>query len=97
MPYGAVRDCLPPGHPQRARVLHWWIAWLAMAFLSAASGLCALFSIPLALGLSIPAALACLAFAAWSPGIVMAIAASHQEAASRANQQAGATWADGVH
>ena len=29
MPYGAMRDCLPPDHPQRPRVLHWWIALLA--------------------------------------------------------------------
>ena len=96
MPYGAVRDCLPPEHPHRARVLHWWIAWLAMAFLSAASGLCALFSSSLALALSIPAALACLAFAAWSPGIVMAIAHAHREAAGRANDEAGEHWIEDV-
>ena len=34
MPYGAVRDCLPAEHPQRPRVLHWWIAWLLAGFLS---------------------------------------------------------------
>ena len=96
MPYGAVRDCLPPEHPHRARVLHWWIAWLAMAYLSAASGLCAFFSSALALALSIPAALACLTFAAWSPGIVMAIAHAHREAAGRANEQAGEHWVDDV-
>ena len=96
MPYGAVRDCLPPEHPHRARVLHWWIAWLAMAFLSAASGLCALFSSSLALALSIPAALACLAFAEWSPGIVMAIAHAHREAAGRANDEAGEHWIEDV-
>jgi hypothetical protein len=51
-----------------------------MAFLTAASGICAFFSTSLAFGLSIPAALACLAFAAWAPGIVMAIAGAHREA-----------------
>jgi hypothetical protein len=82
MPYGAIRDCLPVGHPHRPRVLHWWIAWIAMTFLSAVSGLCAFFSTSLALAFSIPAALACLAFAAWAPGIVTAIASAHREAAA---------------
>ena len=44
MPYGAVRDCLPPGHPHRPRVLHWWIAWLCTGLLSVAAGTAALFS-----------------------------------------------------
>jgi uncharacterized protein DUF4328/uncharacterized protein DUF2510 len=81
MPYGAIRDCLPPGHPHRSRVLHWWIAWLCMSFFGAASAVCAFVSTSLALALSIPAALACVAFAAWAPGIVMAIATAHREAA----------------
>ena len=90
MPYGAIRDCLPPDHPHRPRVLHWWIAWLAMFYLSVASGLCAYFSSRLALILSIPAALACLAFAAWAPGIVTAIASAHRDAALRAVEDARA-------
>ena len=80
MPYSAIRDCLPPDHPHRARVLHWWIAWIAAAALSATAGFCALFSTGAALAVSIPAALACLAVIAWAPGIVMAIAAAHREA-----------------
>jgi hypothetical protein len=80
MPYSAVRDCLPPDHPHRPRVLHWWIAWLLTGFLSAAAGACALFSTGAALVLSIPAALACLAVVAWAPGIVLAVAGAHREA-----------------
>ena len=87
MPYVAVRDCLPPEHPHRPRVLHWWIALLLAGFLSVAAGASALFSTGAALVLSIPAALACLAVIAWAPGIVLAIAASHQEAL--ATQTAG--------
>ena len=79
MPYQAVRDCLPPEHPHRARVLHWWIALLLAGFLSFGAGAFALFSTGAALVLSIPAALACLAVIAWAPGIVLAIAAAHQE------------------
>jgi hypothetical protein len=80
MPYLAVRDCLPPEHPNRPRVLHWWIALLLAGFLSFGAGAFALFSTGAALVLSIPAALACLAVIAWAPGIVLAIAAAHQEA-----------------
>lgn len=89
MPYGAVRDCLPAGHPHRARVLHWWIAWLLMGFLSTAAGTTALFSTGAALVVSIPAALACLTVVAWSPGIVLAIAASHQEALAAQPEETG--------
>jgi hypothetical protein len=88
MPYSAVRDCLPPGHPHRPRVLHWWIAWLLTGFLSTAAGTCALFSTGTALVLSIPAALACLTAIAWAPGIVLAISGAHQEAVT---QEAGHT------
>ena len=79
MPYQAVRDCLPPEHPHRPRVLQWWIALLLAGFLSFGAGAFALFSTGAALVLSIPAALACLAVIAWAPGIVLAIAAAHQE------------------
>ena len=68
VPYSAIRDCLPPDDPHRRRVLQWWLAWLAAAFLSSAAAGCALFSTGAALVLSIPAALACLAVVAWAPG-----------------------------
>jgi Domain of unknown function (DUF4328)/Protein of unknown function (DUF2510) len=89
VPYSAIRDCLPPGHPHRPRVLHWWIAWIAAASLSAAAGFCALFSTGAALVVSIPAALACLAVLAWAPGIVMAIAATHREVSTPQTQAGG--------
>jgi len=89
MPYGAVRDCLPPGHPQRARVLHWWLALMLAWVLSVAAGIGALSSTGTGLALSIPAALACLAVIAWAPGIVVAIATSHEEALATQNQEAG--------
>jgi Domain of unknown function (DUF4328)/Protein of unknown function (DUF2510) len=84
IPYAAVRDCLPEGHPQRSRVLQWWIAWLLASLLSTVAGVCALFSTGTALVLSVPAALACLAVIAWAPGIVVAIAAAHEEALAAA-------------
>ncbi len=90
MPYQAVRDCLPPEHPQRPRVLQWWIALLLAGFLSFGAGAFALFSTGAALVLSIPAALACLAVIAWAPGIVLAIAAAHQEILSTQAADTGA-------
>ena len=90
VPYSAIRDCLPPDDPHRPRVLHWWIAWLVAAWLSAAAGICAFFSTGTALVLSIPAALACLAVIAWAPGIVTAIAAAHRELVARQVEGRGA-------
>jgi Domain of unknown function (DUF4328)/Protein of unknown function (DUF2510) len=80
IPYGAIRDCLPPDDPRRVRVLHWWIAWLIAATLSSAAGILALFSTGAALGVSIPAAVACIAVIAWAPGIVQAVAIAHRDA-----------------
>lgn len=89
IPYSAVRDCLPPGHPYRRRVLHWWIAWLLAGFLSTLAAATALFSTGTALVLSIPAALACVAVIAWAPGIVLTIAAAHQEALAQQESGSG--------
>jgi hypothetical protein len=89
MPYGALRDCLPPGDPHRAQVLRWWIAWIAGVWLTVAATICALASTGAALVVSIPAALALLAVAAWAPGVVTAIAAAHRQALSALGQGAG--------
>ena len=90
IPYQAVRDCLPPGDAHRARVLHWWIAWLTSIVVGTAVAFTALFSSGAALALSVPAALADLAIIAWAPGIVTAIAAAHREAMTRQMQATGA-------
>ncbi len=82
MPYGAVRDCLPPGHPERARVLRWWVAWLCTTYLSLLSSVFAFFSTGAALAVSIPAALAALAVIGWAPGIVSTIGTTHRDAAN---------------
>ncbi|HXY28624.1 MAG TPA: DUF4328 domain-containing protein, partial [Acidimicrobiales bacterium] len=97
MPYLAVRDCLPPGDPHRARVLLWWIAWLVAEALGVAAAISALFSSGTALALSVPAALAYVAVVAWAPGIVSAIAAAHRQAMERLSQaHAGPGGAFGV-
>ena len=80
MPYGALRACLPPGHPKRQHVLRWWIAALCAGILTTTAGICALVSTGVALVISVPAVVACLCFIAWAPGVVLAIASAHQEA-----------------
>jgi hypothetical protein len=90
MPYGAIRDCLPPEDPHRPRVLQWWIAWLVAGWVSSAAGICALFSTGVALALSIPAALACLAVIAMAPGIVTAISHAHRAASGQVTEGSGA-------
>jgi Domain of unknown function (DUF4328)/Protein of unknown function (DUF2510) len=89
IPYQAVRDCLPPGDPHRARVLHWWIAWLLATFLGVAVSITALFSSGTALALSVPTVLIDLAIIAWAPSIVGAIAAAHRSALSEQAQDVG--------
>jgi hypothetical protein len=89
MPYGAIRACLPEGHPHRTRVLQWWLALMLAWSLSLAAGIAALFSTGTGLVLAIPAALACLAVIAWAPGVVAAIASSHQEALTTLTQETG--------
>ena len=89
MPYGAIRACLPEGHPHRTRVLQWWLALMLAWGLSLAAGIAALFSTGTGLVLAIPAALACLAVIAWAPGVVAAIAASHQEALTALTRETG--------
>ena len=78
MPYRSIRDCLPPGDPQRTRVLRWWVALLAAGCLWLTADICALVSTGLALAVSIPAAVAAVALVAVSYGVVPAIAAAHR-------------------
>ena len=82
MPYTAVRDCLPPGIPTDSGCCGGGSP-APGGFVSLAASITALISTGPALVLSIPAALASLAVIAWAPGIVMAIAASHQQLMAR--------------
>ncbi len=80
MPYQAIRDCLPPGHPARRQVLSAWLVLLLTFVLSPAT-LVALVSAP-----TVGAVLAILSVAAYmSVGLnahraVTAIATNHREA-----------------
>jgi hypothetical protein len=80
MPYGALRDCLPPEDPHRTHILRWWIAWIVGVALSVAATICALISTGAALVVSIPAVLALVTVAAWAPGVVSSISSAHRQA-----------------
>jgi hypothetical protein len=58
-----------------------WLTYVAAA--------CALISSDAALAVSIPAALALLAMAAWAPGVVTAIAAAHRQGPASPGHEAG--------
>ncbi|HSZ37121.1 MAG TPA: DUF4328 domain-containing protein [Acidimicrobiales bacterium] len=82
-PYQAIRDCLPPGDPNRARVLQWWLAYVAAGLVGASAFVAALFSSGVAVALSIPAAALWLVVLAFAPRVVTSIAAAHREALVR--------------
>jgi hypothetical protein len=80
MPYQALRDCLPPGDPNRKLVLRWWLILVATEVMGAAAASAALFSTGVALGLAIPTAVLCVALAAAAPQVIAVIGAAHQAA-----------------
>jgi hypothetical protein len=77
MPYQAIRDCLPPHDPRRALVVRWWLVLTATWLLTSVAGLVALFSSDAALGIGIPAAVACVGLLATAPQVVTAIRSAH--------------------
>lgn len=82
-PYQAIRDCLPPGDPNRAHVLQWWLAYIAGGLVGASAFIAAFFSPGVAVGLSIPAALLWVAVLAYAHRVVTSIVVAHREALAR--------------
>jgi hypothetical protein len=81
MPYGAIRDCLPPSHPARQQVLYAWLLWLGLYFILAPGAVVALIgahSIGVGLVFVCVATYVALGFNAWH--VVKAIAADHEGA-----------------
>jgi hypothetical protein len=86
MPYQAIRDCLPPDDPHRPLVLRWWLIFIGAEVLLFAALVAAWFSSPVALGISIPAAVLGLGLLASAPQVVGAISAAHRAAIDRPRQ-----------
>ncbi|HEY1733185.1 MAG TPA: DUF4328 domain-containing protein [Acidimicrobiales bacterium] len=51
-PYQAIRDCLPPGHPGRRRVLRFWLLYLATGLVTIGAEITTVFSRPAGIGLT---------------------------------------------
>jgi hypothetical protein len=83
IPYQAIRDCLPPGDPNRARILQWWLAYLVGGLVGYAAFIAAFFSSGVAVALSIPAAASWLVVLAFAPRVVTSIVLAHREALAR--------------
>ena len=80
MPYQALRDCLPHDDPHRPLVLRCWLLALTAQFLAQAAIAAALFSSPVALGISIPAGICAIGLVATAPRVIVAISAAHETA-----------------
>jgi hypothetical protein len=83
MPYQALRDCLPPGDPNRALVKRFWLYFVGQGFLATAAFVAALFSTSVSLAFCVPGALLCLGMLYTSPQVVAAITSAHQAALGR--------------
>jgi hypothetical protein len=79
-PYQAIRDCLPPDDPNRARILQWWLAYMVGGLAGGAAFIAAFFSSGVAVALSIPAAALWLVVLAFAPRVVTAIVGAHRAA-----------------
>jgi hypothetical protein len=82
-PYQAIRDCLPPGDPNRAHILQWWLAYMVGGLVGAGAFVAAFFSSGVAVALSIPAAALWLVVLAFAPRVVTSIAGVHRATLAR--------------
>lgn len=55
MPYQALRDCLPPGHPARHHALRAWLAYVALGVLNGSAIITLIFARPLGIVLFVVA------------------------------------------
>jgi hypothetical protein len=89
MPYQAVRDLLPPGHPDRRRVLAAWLLWLLSVPLSAVMVVGAELSTPLRIVLLAVDLVDILGLAGLAWSIIVTTTETHEaELARRRDQMA---------
>jgi hypothetical protein len=80
MPYQALRDCLPPGHPARRYVLHTWIAYVSVGVLTTSTVVVLVAAPHVGIALVIITVAAQLAFGFNAQRTAQAIAADHRHA-----------------
>jgi len=78
LPYEAIRDCLPPGHPARPQVLRSWLALVTALLLSILAAVSAAFVRPLGIGLGVLAIGAFAVYAVTMRHLVPAIGTEHR-------------------
>jgi len=78
MPYQAIRDCLPAGHPTRKIVLAWWLILMGAWTTALSAQIAIYFSRPVALAFGIPSLLFAAGLLATAPRMVASIAAEHR-------------------
>jgi hypothetical protein len=86
MPYQALRDCLPPGDPDRKLVLRWWLVLQATEWIFAGASISAWFSSSTSLVFCVVSALGALGILATAPRVVQTISARHQAALGGPNR-----------
>jgi hypothetical protein len=80
MPYQAMRDCLPPGDPNRAVVLRYWLFWIGAGIGSFLTFIGLMTSTPVGEAFAIVAGVCAIGVLATAPRVVMAIAVAHRAA-----------------
>lgn len=79
-PYQAIRDCLPPGHPQRRLVLSMWLFLVAQSCIAIAAAVLLFFGpTPVALAVQDVGALATAAYAYLAFTVVGVIYTNHRQ------------------
>jgi hypothetical protein len=80
-PYQAIRDCLPPGHPERPAVLRFWLAVVGGQWLGLATLVTAAFSRPAGVVLAVATAVAWVVAAGTGQRVVAAAGDAHRQLA----------------
>jgi len=80
MPYQAIRDCLAPDDPNRARVLRYWLCTLGMELGFVLTAIAIIISTPAGVVLALLTGLSALGVLATAPQVVLAIAVAHRAA-----------------
>ena len=80
MPYQAIRDCLAPDDPNRARVLRYWLYTLGIEIGFVLTAIAIIISTPAGVILAVLTGLSALGVLATAPQVVLSIAAAHRAA-----------------
>ncbi len=78
-PYQAIRDCLPPGHPGRRRILRFWLLYLAATVVTIGAEITTTFSRPAGIGLTAVVAALWVVVAADVRKVIATVETAHRQ------------------